>query len=113
MPTSEEIGTFLREQYQLWNDGKIDEMMDYFRRMAPNGFTIQYVGQPVQDGEQSMKDMIAEHGGKVRTELVQLLVNGNEAATYVDNQFVESGASVPSIETYAFEDGKMRIRYFH
>lgn len=112
-PSSDEIAEFLRTQYLLWNDNKIDEMMAYFRRMAPNGFTIEYVGAEPQEGEQAMADMIAQYRGKVRTDLRQLLVNGNEAASYVDNRFLETDTGLPSIETYRFEDGKMYIRYFH
>ncbi|WP_380879589.1 hypothetical protein ACFB49_23120 [Sphingomonas sp. DBB INV C78] len=112
-PSSDEIATFLREQYLLWNDQKRDELMAYFRRMAPNGFTIEYVGRLPQDGEQAMEEMFAQYGGKCRTDLLQLLVNGNEAATYVDNRFVDTDVGMPSIETYKFEDGRMQIRYFH
>lgn len=112
-PTSEEIAKFVREQYLLWNDQKREELMAYFRRMAPNGFIIEYVGKPPQEGEQAMDEMFAQYGGKVRTDLLQLLVNGNEAASYVDNRFLEKDVGMPSIETYKFEDGKLHVRYFH
>lgn len=112
-PSSSEIEDFLRKQYQLWNEQKFDEMLEYFRRIAPNGFTIEYVGGPVLAGEPAMKAMIAEHGGKVRPELMQLLVNGHEAATYVNNRRINTDVGIFSIETYCFADGKLHIRYFH
>ncbi len=112
-PSSSEIAEFLRKQYQLWNEQKFDEMLDYFRRMAPDGFTIEYVGGPIMEGEPAMKAMIADHGGKVSPELLQLLVNGHEAATYVNNRRINTGDGIFSIETYHFADGKLHVRYFH
>lgn len=111
--TPQEIEQFIRDQYRLWSEDRIDEMMVLFRRIAPNGFTIEYVGKPPQEGEQAMAEMIAEHGGKIRADLRQLIVNGNEAAAVVDNVVNDTGHVIPSIETYRFEDGKMHARYFH
>ena len=111
--SKQEIEHFLVNQYRLWSEDRIDEMMDLFRRIAPNGFTIQYVGSPEVEGEKAMADMIAQYAGKMRTELVKLLVNGNEAATVVDNIPTDSDQVIQSIETYKFEGGKMQVRYFH
>ncbi|ALR22017.1 MULTISPECIES: nuclear transport factor 2 family protein [Sphingobium] len=111
--SKQDIENFITNQYRLWSENRIDEMMDLFRAIAPNGFTIQYVGAPEVEGEKAMADMIAEYAGKIRTDLVRLLINGNEAATVVDNIRNDTEQVIPSIETYRFENGKMYVRYFH
>ena len=113
VPSEDEIRTFLIEQYRLWSEDKIDEMMALFRQMGRNGYTIEYVGSPPADGEEVMATMIVEHGGKTHTELRQIIVNGCEAATVVDNISVATGVTLPSIETYYFGDGTFNVRYFH
>ncbi len=112
-PSEQEIETFLRDQYRLWSEDKVEEMLALFRVIAPRGYTIEYVGQPVQEGEQAMAEMIAQYRGKVRTDLLQLIVNGNEAAACIDNVFVGETVGVPSIETYRFAAGQLAIRYYH
>lgn len=113
VPSEDEIRTFVTEQYRLWSEDKIDEMMALFRQMGRNGYTIEYVGSPPANGEDVMATMIAEHGGKTHTTLKQIIVNGCEAATVVDNISVETGEILPSIETYSFGDGTFHVRYFH
>lgn len=111
--SQQDIEQFIINQYQLWSENRIDELMNLFRAIAPNGFTIQYVGTPEIEGEKAMADMIANYAGKVRAKLVRLLINGNEAATVVDNIRNDSGEVKPSIETYRFENGRMHARYYH
>ena len=113
VPNEEQIRTFVTEQYRLWSEDRIDEMMALFREMGRNGYTIEYVGSPPADGEEVMATMIREHGGKTRTTLKQIIVNGHEAATVVDNVSVATGENLPSIETYSFGDGTFHVRYFH
>lgn len=111
--SKQDIENFITSQYQLWSENRVDEMMALFRTIAPNGFTIQYVGEPAIEGEKAMADMIASYAGKIRTELVRLLINGNEAAAVINNIRNESGEVKPSIETYRFENGRMHARYYH
>ncbi len=112
-PGSAEIERFIRDQYRLWSDDRVEEMLELFRTIAPAGYTIEYVGRGVEDGDASMAAMIDQYRGKVLTHLRRLIVNGSEAAAVVDNEFVASGHVMPSIETYRFEGGRMAIRYFH
>ena len=109
------IEAFLRAQYSLWSDGKYQEMLAEFRQVAPNGLTIEYVGSEPLDGWQALDDMWQQYGNKCPTELVTVLVNGNEAATYIKNhmQTDEGVKTLPSIETYTFEKGTLHIRYYH
>jgi len=115
MLSEERIEAFLRAQYSLWSDGRYQEMLAEFRQVAPNGLTIEYVGSEPLDGWQALDDMWQEYGNKCSTELVAVLVNGNEAATYVYNhaQTDDGINTLPSIETYTFENGTLRIRYYH
>jgi hypothetical protein len=112
-PSVAEIDRFIREQYRLWSADAVDDMLELFRNVAPRGYTIQYVGHPAEEGNAAMATMISQYRGKVRTHLRQLIVNGAEAAAVVDNEFVETATTVPSIETYRFEGGRMEIRYYH
>jgi hypothetical protein len=57
-PDEETIGRFVTDQYRLWSEGEVDEMLALFRRIAPNGYTVKYVGQPAQPGEVAMAEMI-------------------------------------------------------
>ena len=90
-------------------------MLAEFRKVAPNGLTIQYVGSEPMEGWKALDDMWTQYGNKCPTELVTVLINGNEAATYVLNhmQTDEGVQTAPSIETYTFTDGTLHIRYFH
>lgn len=112
-PIIDEIKHFVREHYQLWNEQKREELLALCDAIAPNGYTIEYVGRPVQDGRQGWDEMFAHYGGKVRTDIKLLIANGDEVATQIDNVFVGEDRNVPSLETYRVADGKLAIRYFH
>ena len=110
------ISAFLLEQYALWNQGKRAELIGLFRRLAPRGMTVEFVGTPVQDGWKAMDAIWDQHGGRVTIEVVQILVNGDEAAVYALNHHVEKDGRVntrPSIENYRFAEGTLQIRYFY
>ncbi|MDB6060874.1 MAG: hypothetical protein JWM78_977 [Verrucomicrobiaceae bacterium] len=111
--SKQDIEQFITNQYQLWSENRVDEMMALIRAIAPNGFTIEYIGAPPIEGEKAMAEMIANYAGKIRTQLVRLLINGNEAAAVIDNVRNESGEVKPSVETYVFENGRMHARYYH
>jgi len=105
----------IRDNYRLWNAGKRDELDHLFRTLAPNGFTIEYVGAPAVDGVKAMEEMWAEYGGKCTTEPLEIIVNGSEGAAYVANhlQTGDGIVTLPSLETYRVADGRLTIRYFH
>jgi hypothetical protein len=105
----------IRDNYRLWNEGKRDELDRLFRTLGPDGFTIEYVGSPPQDGGKAMEEMWAQYGGKCSTEPREVIVNGNEGAAYVLNHLQTDGGVVvlPSLETYRVANGRLEIRYFH
>lgn len=105
----------VRDNYRLWNEGQRAALDQLFRQLGPNGFTIQYVGSPAQEGGAAMAQMWEQYGGRCTTEIKELIVNGDEAAAYIHNHLqTENGVvTLPSLETYAVTDGVLRIRYFH
>ena len=105
----------IRDNYRLWNEGKRDELAALFFRMAPQGFSIEYVGSPAVDGPVAMDAMWRDYGGKCLTEPIEVIVNGSEGAAYVANHLrTEDGVTIlPSLEIYHIADGKLTVRYFH
>tara|TARA_R110000787_G_scaffold79023_9_gene172788 strand:- start:5819 stop:6190 length:372 start_codon:yes stop_codon:yes gene_type:complete len=105
----------IRDNYRLWNEGKREELDRLFAAMGPDGFTIEYVGAPSIDGPTAMADMWTKYGGQCITEPVEVIVNGSEGAAYVANrlQTPDGVVTLPSLETYKVEDGRLTIRYFH
>lgn len=115
-PNAIAIATFLRRQYALWNEGKWNELLALFRAMAPQGFTIEYVGTPAQDGWKALDVIWKEHGAHTQIEVKELLVNGQEAAVYALNHHKQADGSIetrPSIEIYRFANGTLQTRYFY
>ncbi len=110
-----DLEAMIRSNYTLWNEGKADELAALFAATGPNGYTIEYVGSPPQDGAAAMAEMWATFGGKCTTEAREVLVNGNEGAAYVLNHLQTDAGTVvlPSLETYKVEGGRLHIRYFH
>jgi hypothetical protein len=112
-PNESEIRDFLTRQVALWNSGNRKEMTDLYRKYARDQLVIEYVGQPIGDGWKTYEHMWDAYGGSVKTDVVEILVNGNEGACSMRNVRVASGLANPSIEIYRFEEGRLHIRYFH
>jgi hypothetical protein len=111
--TGEEIAHFLHEQVEAWNGGDKDRFFTAYRRVAPQGLLIEYVGrQPPGDGWPILESMWANQNGQVRAEAVATLVNGSEAACYHLNHVAATGATIKTVELYAFSDGALAVRYF-
>lgn len=113
---SSDYETTIRSIYDRWNAQDIDGVLAAFAALGPSGYTIEYVGAPPLDGVAAVTDMWERYGGTCTTDLVELLVNGNEAAALIHNRIrhADGGETVaPSIETYRAEDGHLAVRYFH
>jgi hypothetical protein len=113
IPSQGEIYDFLKQQVALWNAGEREAMTALYRQYAPDGLVIEYVGEPIGDGWQTFEHMWDAYSGKVRSEVIEMLVNGNEGACFLRNLRPASGVANPSIEIYRFEEGRLHIRYFH
>ena len=105
----------IRSIYTRWNDADGEGVLAAFRALGPSGFTIEYVGNDPIDGETAVADMWKQYSGTCTTDVVELLVNGNEAAALIHNNLQKDGGIVtlPSIETYKVQDGVLEVRYFH
>lgn len=112
--TPQQIEYFVRKQVELWNALDRPGMTALYRDHAPNGLTIEYVGSPVGEGWKTFDDMWDNYGtGDIRTDIMEVMINGSEAACYFHNVRIASGSYNPSIEIYKFERGNLHIRYFH
>lgn len=108
--------TTIRAIYDRWNEGDIEGVLAAFSALGPNGYTIEYVGEPPLDGIAAAKDMWSRYGGTCKTDVMQLLVNGGEAAALIHNRVQEANGAetvLPSIETYRAENGRLTVRYYH
>lgn len=105
----------IRDTYRLWNEGRRDALDSLFRSLGPDGFSIEYVGSAPVEGGRAMDEMWAEYGGRCTTEALEVIANGHEGAAYVANhlQTADGIVTLPSLETYRVEDGRLYIRYFH
>jgi hypothetical protein len=113
IPGENEIKLFLTQQIEFWNARKREEMTDLYRKYAADQLVIEYVGQPIGDGWKTYDHMWDTYSGSVRTDVIEVLINGNEAACYYNNVRLATGLGNPSIETYRFDDRRLHIRYFH
>jgi hypothetical protein len=110
----EKIETFVKEMLDTWNDGDREGFLDIYRRLSPNGFSIEMrVGQPVA-GFEALEQLADGYIGKVKVENLKLIINGNEAAAVMRNAGEFDGRQDvhESIEIYQFGDGTMHVRYF-
>ncbi|RQH04951.1 nuclear transport factor 2 family protein [Paraburkholderia dinghuensis] len=112
MANTGHIEAFLLAQTDHWNTGDKQAFLDDYRRAAPDGLTIEYVGRPPQDGWVVLDHMWDQQRDKIRVEPVAKIVNGNEAACYVRNVIIGTGRAIETIELYRFDAGQLYVRYF-
>lgn len=105
----------IRSIYTRWNAGDREGVLNAFASLGPNGYSIEYVGHAPVDGEAAVADMWDNYAGTCTTDVVELIVNGDEAAALISNNLTtERGVeAMPSIETYHVRDGALLVRYFH
>lgn len=116
IPTPQEIAHFLREQADMFTQGRLDDFIAAFKAIAPGGFKVQDPATgPVQQGWDKLEKLCQDYAGwKLFVEDVK--VSENEAVIYVRNEGVYEGKAIQvySIEHYVFgEDGSLLARYFH
>jgi hypothetical protein len=105
----------IRAIYTSWNAGNLEAVLAAFSALGPQGYKIEYVGNAPLDGKPALEEMWSQYGCSCTVDIVELLVNGNEAAVMVHNnvQTPEGIVTMPSIETYKVSDGSLIVRYYH
>lgn len=107
-----EIEGFLHDQLAAWNAHDREAFFGFYRAIAPNGLTIEYVGKPPRDPWEILETMWADHNAHMRLEPVKAIINGCEAACHHRNHIEAAGVVIETMELYAFGDGTLSIRYF-
>jgi hypothetical protein len=111
--TTASIQEFLHAQLACWNAGDKEGFFNTYRKIAPAGLAIEYVGRPLADGWTVLEGMWAQQNARIEIEEITTIVNGNEAACYNRNKVKETGMAIDTIEVYRFtSEGKLEVRYF-
>lgn len=109
----EQIQRFMSGQVRCWNHHDKAGLLALYREMAPAELNIEYVGRDQQaDGWLVIEEMFDKHNHQFRLEVVNTIINGNEAAVHHRNCIVGSSQVIESIETYRFGTGTLHVRYF-
>jgi len=105
----------IRSIYSCWNAGDHEGVINAFRALGPDGFTVEYVGSAPIEGEAAVQQMWDEFAGTCTVEIAELLVNGDEAAAFILNHMhgEDVTTTLPSIETYHVRGQTLDVRYFH
>lgn len=112
IPDLKTIEHFLHGQVACWNKGDKEGFFAHYRSVAAKGLSIEYVGQPERDAWQVLEGMWAQQQARIRIEVHQVIVNGNEAACHHRNAFVGVEGGIETIELYRFDEGLLSVRYF-
>lgn len=106
------IDEFLHGQVACWNASDKEGFFAHYRRAADAGLDIDYVGQPRRDPWQVLETMWAQQNPRIRIEVIGCIVNGMEAACHHRNLLRDGSGGIETIETYHFDEGRLRVRYF-
>ena len=112
MMTATQIEAFLKGQVDAWNRRHKAAFMGLYRDASPNGLEIDYVGQPQRDPWEILETMWTNQIDMIEVEVVKKIINGREAACHHKNHIRGSGTWIDTIELYAFDDGRLSVRYF-
>lgn len=107
------IEDFAHAQVKAWNAGDKAGFLAAYRKVAPKGLLIEYVGRgPAADGWPVLEGMWMQQSAKIEIEEVALVINGNEAACHNRNKVRGTAMAIETIELYRFDDGQLSVRYF-
>ena len=110
---SKDIFDFLHAQVACWNAADKEGFFAAYRKAAPGGLSIEYVGHPVSDGWAVLEGMWAQQNARIEIEEVAAIVNGTEAACHNRNKVKGTSIAIETIELYRFdENGQLSVRYF-
>ena len=104
---------FTRGQVAAWNAGDKTTFMGLYRKVAPDGLDIEYVGRSKQrDGWFVIEELWDKHNGQIQLKVVTTIINGSVAAVHHHNCIAGTDQVIESIETYTFTPGRLAVRYF-
>jgi hypothetical protein len=103
---------FLHGQVACWNAADKDGFFAHYRRIAPQGLEIEYIGQPQRDAWDVLEAMWTHQNSRIRIEVAACIVNGCEAACHHRNLMREGDGGIETIEMYRFSPGRLEVRYF-
>lgn len=109
---TKDIEGFVHEQIAAWNTGDKDAFFNAYRRVAPKGFTIEYVGKMTGDGWPILENMWNQQQAKFEVEEAVCIPCGNEVACHNLNKLRDGSMVLHTIETYRVEQGQLFVRYF-
>ena len=97
---------------RAWNAGDKDAFFAAYRKAAPQGLQIEYVGRPAEDGWPILEHMWTQQAARIEVVEVAAIVNGNEAACHNRNCVRGTSTAIDTIELYSFDEGRLSVRYF-
>lgn len=107
---------FVFQQIDLWNAGRKADFMALYRDTAPAGLTLEYVAKQTLTGDAAwagMEHMWDTYHAKVKLQLFECIVNGNDAACYFRNLWSGEQSLSSGIEVYTLHEGALHARLFH
>jgi hypothetical protein len=115
-PQEQAIRDFHFEQVELWNAGRQEDFMALYRRTAPAGLTLEYVGKQTLTGDAAwagLAHMWVNFNSQVKLQLFECIVNGQDSACYFRNLWGAPQTLSTGIETFSFRSGALHARFFH
>src|SRR5690606_39566431 len=87
---SSDLG-FLHDQLAAWNAHDREAFFGFYRAIAPNGLTIEYVGKPPRDPWEILETMWADHNAHMRLEPVKAIIKIGRAPGREGGESTEGG----------------------
>jgi hypothetical protein len=117
-PTSAEqvLRDFMFQQIELWNANRKADFLCLYRHIAPAGLTLEYVAKQTLNGDEAwegLAHMWDTYNAKVKLQLFECIVNGNDAACYFRNLWSDEKKLSKGIEIYSLNEGSLHARFFH
>lgn len=117
-PTNAEqvLRNFVFQQVELWNAGRKADFLALYRHVAPAGLTLEYVAKQTLSGNAAwagLEHMWETYSAKVKLQLFECIVNGNDAACCFRNLWTGEQTISSGIELYTLHESALHARFFH
>jgi len=109
----EKIEKFILAQVDAWNARDKETFFSLYKAACPGKMTIEYVGKPIAPDAWAVLDNMWETSAAiVDIDMVKVVVNGSEGASYHINRMPSQGLDIHTIELYSFDGDDLHIRFF-